>query len=134
LLRRVAVVVVVGAVVLGVVRGPLGAQTAGTDRETRLNAEILEVSAQAAEAVRALEEVRRQKALIDARVAELDSEIDDANAKLVPLDAEVRQLAVELQASEDELAQNEVLLDAAERRSRSFGGRAVPLGAGWGRV
>jgi murein DD-endopeptidase MepM/ murein hydrolase activator NlpD len=114
LLRRVAVVVVVGAVVLGVVRGPLGAQTAGTDRETRLNAEILEVSAQAAEAVRALEEVRRQKALIDARVAELDSEIDDANAKLVPLDAEVRQLAVELQASEDELAQNEVLLDAAK--------------------
>lgn len=97
---------------------PARAQTSNADRQSQLQQEVAELSAGEAAAQRALTEIRSQKDIIDARVAELDRELVTATSRVVDLEAELVSLEMVLREAQESLVKAQAQLSAAREEVR----------------
>jgi murein DD-endopeptidase MepM/ murein hydrolase activator NlpD len=88
-----------------------GAQTG--DRQQELRDQIGEAGAQEAAALAQLDQIRAGKALIDARVADLDQQVTAAQAKLAPLADEAARLGARYDELLGRVAEVQAKLDVA---------------------
>ena len=94
----------------------LGGATVRGDRRSDLKNQIAEVSKAEAAALAQLQATHSRRALIDAKVADLDAQRVAAEASLAPLEAEAARLAGEYAALQAEVEQTQARLDAGQRK------------------
>jgi murein DD-endopeptidase MepM/ murein hydrolase activator NlpD len=113
--RRVWLTVPAAALVVLVAVLPAGAQ-GSDDRRQQLQQQIGEASAQEAQALAQLQDIRNRKFTIDMRVLELENQLQAAQAKLVPLEAEATRAADALAGAEAELVRTQHKLERAQHK------------------
>ena len=133
--RPAAPLLAVALVVLTALASPAAAAP-GDGRAQQLQQQIGEAGAQETAALAQLDQIRAGKAVIDARVAELDQQVSAAEATLAPLAdlaariggrytemlAEVDRVQTELDAARQELAVSAAEMYRSARRGASYDG------------
>jgi murein DD-endopeptidase MepM/ murein hydrolase activator NlpD len=110
--RRVLVPLLAGLVAVGYAAVPTRAQST-PERQRQLKEQILEATADEAAALDALRAIRDRKAPIDAKVAALDGQVRDVQAKLNPLEEEIAGLGLALVDAQARLDARQVEFEAA---------------------
>ncbi len=107
--------VLLAAIVLALAVAPtaVGAKPSD-DRRRELQEQIGEASRAEVAALAELQDIRDRRAVIDARIAELDAQLGDAEGKLAPLEAEAARLATEYAALQAEVANTVARLEKAQ--------------------